>query len=35
MAVKLIATNDVHFVNEEDADAHDLLICLNTGKGSG
>lgn len=31
-AVKLIATNDVHFVNEEDADAHDLLICLNTGK---
>ncbi len=31
-AVKLIATNDVHFVNGEDADAHDLLICLNTGK---
>jgi DNA polymerase-3 subunit alpha len=30
--VKLIATNDVHFVNQEDADAHDLLICLNTGK---
>jgi len=30
--VKLIATNDVHFVNGEDADAHDLLICLNTGK---
>lgn len=30
--VKLIATNDVHFTNEEDADAHDLLICLNTGK---
>ena len=30
--VKLIATNDVHFVNEEDADAHDRLICLNTGK---
>ena len=30
--VKLIATNDVHFVNDEDADAHDLLICLNTGK---
>ncbi len=31
-SIKLIATNDVHFVNEEDADAHDLLICLNTGK---
>lgn len=30
--VKLIATNDVHFTNREDADAHDLLICLNTGK---
>jgi DNA polymerase-3 subunit alpha len=30
--VKLIATNDVHFVNEEDADAHDRLICLSTGK---
>ena len=30
--VKVIATNDVHFVNEEDADAHDRLICLSTGK---
>ena len=30
--VKIIATNDVHFVNEEDADAHDRLICLSTGK---
>nr|MBD3621375.1 DNA polymerase III subunit alpha [Sunxiuqinia sp.] len=30
--VKVIATNDVHFINAEDADAHDLLICLNTGK---
>jgi DNA polymerase-3 subunit alpha len=30
--IKLIATNDVHFTNAEDADAHDLLICLNTGK---
>lgn len=29
--VKLIATNDVHFVNAEDATAHDILICLNTG----
>ncbi|MCY1722706.1 DNA polymerase III subunit alpha [Prolixibacteraceae bacterium Z1-6] len=32
MGVKLIATNDIHFTNAEDADAHDLLICLNTGK---
>ncbi len=30
--IKLIATNDIHFINAEDADAHDLLICLNTGK---
>ena len=30
--VKIIATNDVHFTNEEDADAHDRLICLSTGK---
>jgi len=29
--VKLIATNDVHFVNAEDAEAHDHLLCLNTG----
>lgn len=32
MGVKVIATNDVHFTNEEDADAHDRLICLSTGK---
>ncbi|KAA6333396.1 DNA polymerase III subunit alpha [termite gut metagenome] len=30
--IKLICTNDVHFVNEEHAEAHDHLICLNTGK---
>lgn len=30
--IKLIATNDVHFADAEDADAHDVLICLNTGK---
>lgn len=30
--VKLIATNDVHFVNREDAEAHERLICLSTGK---
>jgi DNA polymerase-3 subunit alpha len=29
--VKLIATNDVHFINQEDSEAHDILICLNTG----
>ncbi len=30
--IQCIATNDVHFVNEKDAEAHDILICLNTGK---
>ncbi len=30
--IKVVATNDVHFVNREDAEAHDRLICLNTGK---
>ena len=30
--VKLIASNDVHFIRAEDAPAHDHLICLNTGK---
>jgi DNA polymerase III subunit alpha len=28
----LIATNDVHFINEEDAEAHDRLLCISTGK---
>lgn len=32
LGIKVIATNDVHFLNEEDAEAHDLLICLNTRK---
>ena len=30
--IKLIASNDVHFINAEDAEAHDRLICLSTGK---
>lgn len=30
--VKLIATNDSHFVNEEDGEAHDRLVCLSTGR---
>ncbi len=30
--VKLVCTNDVHFVNEDNAEAHDRLICLSTGK---
>jgi DNA polymerase-3 subunit alpha len=30
--VKIIATNDIHFVNADDAEAHDRLICINTAK---
>ncbi|MBR4433670.1 MAG: DNA polymerase III subunit alpha [Bacteroidaceae bacterium] len=30
--VPLVCTNDVHFVDEENAEAHDRLICLSTGK---
>lgn len=30
--VKIIATNDAHFINAEDAEAHDRLICINTAK---
>ncbi len=30
--IGLVCTNDVHFVNEEHAEAHDRLICLSTGK---
>ncbi len=32
LGVKLVCTNDVHFVDEENAEAHDRLICLSTGK---
>ena len=30
--IGLVSTNDVHFVDEKDAEAHDRLICLSTGK---
>ncbi len=30
--VKIIATNDSHFLNREDAEAHERLICLSTGQ---
>jgi DNA polymerase-3 subunit alpha len=29
---KLIVTNDSHFTNREDAQAHDILVCLSTSK---
>ena len=30
--VKLVCTNDSHFVDKENAEAHDHLLCLSTGK---
>ncbi|NPD45440.1 MULTISPECIES: DNA polymerase III subunit alpha [unclassified Lentimicrobium] len=30
--IKVVATNDVHFVNKEDSGAQDRLICISTGK---
>ena len=30
--VKVICTNDVHFVDQDNAEAHDHLLCLSTGK---
>ena len=30
--VKVVATNDVHFVDEDNAEAHDRLICLATNR---
>ena len=30
--IKLICTNDVHFVDQDNAEAHDHLLCLSTGK---
>lgn len=30
--VKVIASNDSHYVNMEDSNAHDILLCINTGE---
>jgi DNA polymerase-3 subunit alpha len=32
MGIPLVATSDVHYVDREDADAQDILLCVNTGK---
>lgn len=32
MGIPLVATSDVHYVNREDAEAQDILLCVNTGK---
>lgn len=30
--VKIIASNDSHYVNQDDFNAHDILLCINTGE---
>lgn len=32
LSIDLVATNDVHYINAEDAAAHDILLCIQTGK---
>ncbi len=32
LGIKIVATNDVHFAHEDDAEAHDRLICISTNK---
>lgn len=32
IGVPVVATNDVHYTYADDADAHDLLLCIQTGK---
>ncbi|WP_394795736.1 DNA polymerase III subunit alpha [Armatimonas sp.] len=31
MGIKMVATNDSHYLKAEDADPHDVLICIQTG----
>ncbi|MGZ4118665.1 MAG: PHP domain-containing protein, partial [Bacteroidia bacterium] len=30
--VKIIASNDSHYVDQQDSNAHDILLCINTGE---
>ncbi len=32
LGIPLVATNDCHYLNKDDADAHDVLLCIQTGK---
>lgn len=32
LGIKVVCTNDAHFVDQENAEAHDHLLCLSTGK---
>ena len=30
--IPLVATNDVHYIYQKDSEAHDVLMCIQTGK---
>ena len=32
LGIRLVATNDVHYISKEDSKAHDILLCIQTGK---
>jgi len=32
LGIKLVATNDCHYLNREEAHAHEILLCIQTGK---
>jgi DNA polymerase-3 subunit alpha len=32
LAIPLVATNDCHYINRDDAEAHEVLLCIQTGK---
>ncbi len=32
LGIGLVATNDVHYIYDTDAEAHDILLCIQTGK---
>ena len=32
LGIPMVATSDVHYINREDAEAQDILLCVNTGK---
>ena len=32
LGIPMVVTNDSHYINAEDAEAHDILLCIQTGK---
>jgi len=32
LGVSMVATNDVHYLNKQDAESHDILLCIQTNK---